>query len=418
MAIVGLTDRTPSFKEIGRLRLGIPKAEALKSGPKEISHFRPDFRPDALDAQTEFIRVYGPHPAAVNIRLPFPNIERCWDAFYEVYNTSGMLGMADGQRWLYLRNNKTSELLVRDGVPSNAAGLPIDSNGMPYMPFNPKTPVYSYKSKKEQDVAVYARPTGRLKVLVPELKRAAYIIVITHSVYNIMRISEQLAGAAAVAQNAGMSLPMVPMVLSRRKESISVSFSGKKKMQEHYLLNIEIDPLWMEAQFRFLNTLMPGAAKAALPAASAAPSLQLPSGDPTPEDLTEGGDEIIGDEPSVEEPVVEGPERPYLPAVLKEKLAEWAKLYEGQSANGKYRGMLANTLNTTFEGDETKRYEFSKWAFGAASLNDVADAMVLAALKTWMEITGWNDVPSSFSIEEARAGLDEALRAAGQMKLI
>jgi hypothetical protein len=282
MAIAGLTDRTPSFKEIGRLRLGRPKSdEAGKfQAPQEISYFRPDFRPDELDAATDFMTAYGPKPDHVTIRLPFTQIERCWDAFYEVYNKTGMLGMADGKKWLYLRSNTSGELLVKDGVPMNATNLPTDENGMPYMPFDKTIPVYSYKSQKGQDVAVFAKPTGRLKVLIPKLNRAAYVLVITHSVYNIMRISEQLAGVAAIAQSAGMTLPMVPMVLSRRKESISVSFGGHKQMQEHYLLNIEIDPLWMNAQFDYLNTLTPG--RIVVPLAIAPKSAIV-----LPEDLSE-----------------------------------------------------------------------------------------------------------------------------------
>jgi hypothetical protein len=280
MAIAGLTDRSPSFKEIGRLRLGIPKSEMATGGPKEIPYFRPDFRPDATDSCTAFTLIYGDQPTEIHIRLPFPQIDRCWDAFYEVYNTAGMLGMADGQRWLYLRHNKTGELLVKDGVPVHAMGLPTDENGMAYLPFDKDTPVYSYTSKKGGDVAVYAKPTGRLKVLIPELKRAVFIQVITHSVYNCRRISSQLAGIEIVAQNAGMTLPMVPMVLSRRKELISVSINGKKSMQEHYLLNIEIDPVWMEAQFKYLDALMPGMTPTL--------RMQLPQGEEVkPEDIEE-----------------------------------------------------------------------------------------------------------------------------------
>jgi hypothetical protein len=280
MPIAGLTDRLPSFKEIGRLRLGIPKSEMATGGPKEIPYFRPDFRPDAADSFAAFLAIYGDKPTEIHIRLPFPQIDRCWDAFYEVYNTTGMLGMADGMRWLYLRHNKTGELLVKDGVPIQAQGLPADDIGMAYLPFDKNVPVYSHISKKGGDVAVYAKPTGRLKVLIPELKRAVFIQVITHSTYNCRKISSQLAGIEIIAHNAGMTLPMVPMILSRRKELISVSINGKKSMQDHYLLNIEIDPVWMEAQFKYLDALMPGVQMAA--------PMQLPQGEELePEDVEE-----------------------------------------------------------------------------------------------------------------------------------
>jgi len=293
--IVGLTDSTPSFKELGRLRLGIPKAEAEKSGPREISYFRADFRPDAADSYAVFMDVYGDQPTRINIRLPFTQIDRCWDAYYEVYNTSGMLGKSDGIKWLYLRDNRTGELLVKDGIPTHADGLPVDDRGMAYLPFDKKLPVYSYKSRKGEDVAVFARPTGRLNVLVPELKRAAYVQVITNSVYNVSRISAQLAAIEAVARNIGISLPMVPMVLSRRKESISVTIKGRKSMQEHYLLNIEIDPSWMDAHFKYLDTMLPGVP--ILP-----PQLSLPA-EISDEDVTEYQEtEQPATEPEYDEP--------------------------------------------------------------------------------------------------------------------
>lgn len=275
MPIIGLTDRTPSFKEIGRLRLGIPKSQALVSGPKEIAHFRPDFRPDAMSAAAVFTEIYGTTPTEIHIRLPFTDISRCWDAFYMVYNKTGLLGMADGQKWLYLRD-QTGRLKVKDGHVSLADDdLPVDQYGVPYMPFDKNIPVYSYTNAKGAEVAVYAKPEGRLKVLIPELKRAAFVTVITHSVYNVMKISEQLAGIEQVAKSAGLSLPLVPMILSRRKEVISVSINGKKALQEHYLLNIEIDPTWMEAQFKYLDTVMPGILTA--PAMLNLPELPTPA---------------------------------------------------------------------------------------------------------------------------------------------
>lgn len=299
MPIIGLTDRQSSFKEIGRLRLGIPKKDALISGPKEIGYFRPDFRPDAMDAAKLFTDIYGATPDRIDIRLPFAEISRCWDAFYMAYNKTGLLGMSDGVKWLYLRHNQTGELLVKDGAPANSDSLPIDVNGFPYMPFDKTIPVYSYQNKKGQDVAVYAKPEGLLKVLIPGLKRAAFVTVITHSIYNIIHLTEQLAGVAEIAKNIGMTLPLVPMILTRRKETISVSINGKKAMQEHYLLNIEIDPAWMEAHYKYLDGVLPGAlqtgkAIAALPAYI--PTVQEVTEDEDGEEIQTGSDRDMDDE--------------------------------------------------------------------------------------------------------------------------
>src|SRR3990172_724240 len=111
MPIIGLTTGTPSFREIGRLRKGAPKSEGLK----DLLYFRPDFRPNEPEASARFLEAYTDKPTKIEARLAFDQIELCWDANWEVYNTRGMLGMADGQKWIYLRSNHNGDLLVRDG---------------------------------------------------------------------------------------------------------------------------------------------------------------------------------------------------------------------------------------------------------------------------------------------------------------
>jgi hypothetical protein len=333
MPIYGLTDQTPSFKEIGRLRLGIPKSEAATSGPKEIGYFRADFRPDALQAFIKFTDAYKDKPTEINFRLPFNEIERCWDAYYEVYNTSGMLGKADGKRWLYLRNNKTGELLVNNGVPMQPGNYPQDESGMPYMPFDKDIPVYSYQNKKGVDVGVFAKPTGRLKVFVPECQQAGFVQVITHSVYNIMRISAQLAGIKEIAKNAGMILPHVPMVLSRRLEQISVNINGKKAQQEHYLLNIEVNQDWSAAQFALLDRLLPG---------TTMPVLALP--EPTIEEIAEDDAEPITEDTGE----LTDEEKQ---AIIDDERYEWAKnMTTGKGA--KFETLLPENLQSIIDNAE------------------------------------------------------------------
>ena len=453
MPIYGLTDRTPSFKEIARLRLGIPKSEAAASGPKEISYFRCDFRPDALDAQALFIATYGTQPTSINFRLPFPDISRCWDANYETYNKFGMLGLADGRRWLYLRHNKTGELLVKDGVPTHTEGTKVDeSTGEVYLPFDPKVAVYSYTSKKGEEVKVYARPTGRLRILIPELKRAAYVQIITNSLYNCIHLSEQLAGVAEIAKNAGMSLPQVPMTITRRKESISVSFNGHKQMQEHYLLNIEIDPRWMEAQFAYMNALMPGTT---IPAplqlmTGAAPKITL-----TPEDLSENaasdaddpfideddqqaqfgnadseepGTQVIDLDQHAEQPtqvgasLTNGTPRPYPPAILKAKLLARAAHYAGKTASAKQRNLVAALLGEIFAGPdcELMRHALQTYLFGVSSLKYLDGTMPLVMLNDWLKPV--SDSGGAYKvdpvvIQEAIAACEEAIKVQGQMPL-
>lgn len=255
MPIPGLTDRTPSFKEIGRLRKGAAKQpDNVKWHPSDLEYFRPDFRPDLgkaeQDAVERFKAVYGEKPQRIDVRLAFPEIVRCWDAFFMVYNTAGLLGQAggiegrEGLWWIYLRSNKTGEILVQNGEPEKA--------------FDPTVPVYAYKNLKGVDVAVFAKPEGRLKLLVPEMRLANYMQLITHSWYDISNISQELAAIDHLAKSMGMTLPMVPLVLSRRMENISVSIGGKKRMDKRSLIHLDVSPVWAAAQFQVLDNMLPG----------------------------------------------------------------------------------------------------------------------------------------------------------------
>lgn len=255
MPIPGLTDATASFKEIGRIRKGAPKDQGLK----DLRHFRWDLRPDEAPRYLDtLLSVYGGQPTRINIRIPFKDITRCWDANYMVYNTSGLLGQAgglDGQEglfWQYLRDNKSGALIVRNWRR--------EDSGEP-MVFDPAIPVYSYRSKKSgQDVPVFAKPEGRLKVILPLLRVMNYFTLVTHSVYDIANISRELTGIAEIAEGMGMSLPQVPLILSRRMDTVSVAIDGKKHMEEKSLVHIDIDPTWSGPAFDLLNALVPGAA--------------------------------------------------------------------------------------------------------------------------------------------------------------
>jgi hypothetical protein len=295
MSIPGLTDKARSFREIGRLRKGAPKSEGLKN----LRYFRPDFRPGEEAAAALFAEVYGNQPTAVNIRLAFDNIEEVWDPFFTVYTTAGMLGKAggipgrEGWWWIYLRDNKTGKIVVKDGYPE--------------MKFDPTIPVYSYHSqKKNQDIAVFAKPEGKLKVLIPELQLLNYVTLVTHSWYDIGRISENLAGIKDIAARGGMPLPMVKCVLSRRPEMISCNIDGKKSMREEYIINVDVNTDWAGAQFRLMDTIIPGKALPApeLPVLPAGiPDVAWddePDEDEADEHEPELNPELFGDEPEPE----------------------------------------------------------------------------------------------------------------------
>lgn len=410
---------TPAFKELGRLRKGAPKTQGLH----DLHTFRIDIRPDEPEALSRFLAAYNTStPQAVNVRLAFNEIERVWTNFFMVYTIAGLLGKAgllpghDGWYWHYLRDNKTGELVVKEARTKTGD----------LMPFDPAIPVYSYRSKKGEDVAVYAKPEGRLSVMIPELKAVGYIVFLTHGWYDCMRIESQLQAIKELAERVGMSLPTVPLILSRRPEKVSVSIDNKKHMEERWIVNLDVRQDWGEAQFALLDKIQPGAM---LPAPSA---LTLPSNVIGPDD--EADEEPESEEqPEAPQPPVHqvntppaNGARPYTPQQVAEKLTALAATAEkdGWAIKDGARNMLAVNLENCFTGDpasKDKRHTVLFWLFGHESVKDLTVGQV-AAISKWLNTKPAPDgsgewLVDAMSAREAQAIFTEATKAEGQAEL-
>jgi hypothetical protein len=174
MPIIGLTDRGLALPEIGQIRKGEKKPENEKRPGKDLKYFRVEFDEQEVSARETFVQVYGEEPTDINIILPFNEIERCWDAWLEAYTAGRMVARSDGVKFTYLVDTKTGEIKVKGGEP--------------YTPYTEGMIVGTdYKNQ-----AIRCRPVGRLKVIIPELRRAAYMVVMTTSINDIAHLSEQL----------------------------------------------------------------------------------------------------------------------------------------------------------------------------------------------------------------------------------
>lgn len=238
MAIKGLTDRGMAFPEIGSIRKGAPKEEGKNRPGADLQHFRVEFDQREKEAEAIFRAKYGNEPKEIIIVLPFDEIERMWDAWYEAYSASRLIARSDGERFVYLVNPTTGEVEVRSGQP-----------------FRPhQDEIYGQKMKA----------TGRLKVVIPELARMAYLTVHTTSVYDVLNISQQLE---AVKHINGGKLAGVTLVLRRRPQKISTpAANGQRARREKWLISIEADPKWVKAKLVQMKHLaLPGNGLALLP---------------------------------------------------------------------------------------------------------------------------------------------------------
>ena len=277
MSIKGLTDRDLAFPQIGNVRKG--DKSGTNGAPKDLTYFKIDFDEKETEAIAAFKAAYPEHPTEINIFLPFNEIEKMWDPFCEAYTAGRMVARSDGETFLFLVDLPTGELLVRDGV-NIKTGKP-----------EPHRDVIGIAGK----TPIKCRPVGRLKVIIPELKRLAYLVVHTTSVIDIRNLSAQLAGIQAI--NGGRIIG-IPLVLKRRPQSISVPKpDGTHVRMTKYMLSIEADPRWVSAKLAQLGRM-------ALPDGYRPPLEKVE--EPVEADYTEDESEDGDDQPEGDTPVETG----------------------------------------------------------------------------------------------------------------
>jgi hypothetical protein len=237
MPIKGLTDRGLAFPEIGQIRKGAKKGENRPGA--DLTYFRVEFDEQEPKAAEGFRKVYGDKPAYIRIIFPFNEIERMWDAWYEAYTAGRMIARSDGEFITYMLDDK-GDVVVHNGIGVDGSRVPHPANGIAGN---------DYKGN-----AVKFKPTGRLKVIIPELSRAAYLTVMTTSVHDIGNISAQLGAFKELNQG---QLAGIPFLLRRRPKPISTPSgeNGQRARRVKWLISIEADPEWVKAKLSQVRSL-------------------------------------------------------------------------------------------------------------------------------------------------------------------
>lgn len=226
MPILRLQRQTASFPRIGKLRKGAKKPTAGNAPGKDLSFFR--FDSDDADAVQHFSAVYGNEPKQVNIYLPFDTVDENFQTWQEEYSAGGLKHRCDGETCVIWQKP--------DGTYSQEP-KPCPGN---------------------------CKAVGRLNVIIPELARLAYVTAETHSVHDILTLTDNLQASLALRG----SLTGIPFVLSRRPKEISMADKdGKRKRFTKYLLFLEPHPDWVRVQLAAMrhNALTFAGAGLALP---------------------------------------------------------------------------------------------------------------------------------------------------------
>lgn len=238
MAIKGL--KGLGFPEIGRIKKGelVPiQGKPGKFRPVDLDYFKITFEKGFEQLHEKFYAIYPEKPTSINIRMPFNDIEEMWDPFLEAYTASRMLAKSDGPAdkggmVLYRCDPKTGQPIVRNGI-NLETGLPEP---------HPEDNIagYDYQGKP-----IEYKPVGRLKVIVPELKEAAYMTLVTSSWNDCENISSQLYGIKEL--NLGV-IKGVPLTLMRSDQQVMAPIEGKKVRVTKSLVSIKADSDWVAAR--------------------------------------------------------------------------------------------------------------------------------------------------------------------------
>lgn len=251
MAIFGLTDRGAAFPRVGILRKGGPKRTLEKNGRQiETSgvdlkdHFR--FESDDHDAMTAFSAAYGTKPNHIRVMFYYPTAAENFETWQEHHSAGALKHRCDGRTCvLTLQANGT---YAHEPVPCPSIELK--------------------RQNPQIDKKHLCRPVGRLKVIIPELQRMAYVLVPTTSVNDILELQANLEAAQALRGD----LRGIPFVLSRRPRKISTPRDGGQRQRtEKWLLSVEPEPQWVRLQLVSMQQLaLPSSTTLALPAPNGA----------------------------------------------------------------------------------------------------------------------------------------------------
>ena len=209
MPIKGLTNQAPQFPLIGELRKGAPKPENGNRPGKDLTFFR--FTSDLPDVVEAFEAAYDGEPRLINVFLPFQYVDENWEAWQEEWVAGGLKHRCDGEYVVRMLND--------DGTYTDPAPETVKCPGG-------------------------CKPSGRLKVIIRELGRLAYVLVLTTSKWDIHNLDGQLRALYEIKRD----LRGIPLQLRRRPERKSMPQGKKRVRREMWLLSIEAAPTYVQLQ--------------------------------------------------------------------------------------------------------------------------------------------------------------------------
>ena len=360
MTIKGLTDVGASFPRLGILRKGDAKPANSDRPGKDLSYFR--FVTEDPDAKRLFHEIYGPEPRVIRVILPFATRAENYEAWMEEYGAGSIKHRCDNDGNCVLWQDDQGEYHT---TPKACPGG--------------------------------CKPNGRLQVIIPALKRLAYVMVLTTAWNDCGELDRNLAAAENAARVMDRDLRGIPFNLKRVEREVSTpptaQTGGKRVRRKKWLLHLEPAPEWVALQIEAAQQL----AMPALPGEI----INEDNGDPETErgdtvdsetgEIINGTAEVVPPQPppgpasngDKQEPRPFAPQRlGHIMGIKIERREETGPISANQLA------LVAGKLNEVWAGDaeaDNNRRSVLKYLFAVDSAKDLTRAQAAVVLDWLIE---------------------------------
>ena len=436
---------------LGVIRLGVLVDNATGKGqhPVQTDHF---VLVDAPDIQAFYDEKGVEKVRELDVLLPFPDVERNFSAFYQVWAGGVLVCQGDGEFVQYatplraeVKQHKKGDQIVETTHVYNASGETLVANGEAQIAFEWNGHAFKPGDTVEcpgQSHDFYphcaaCKLSALLKVMMAheDLFRMGYYQISTGSKRNHDTIMGTLEMFPADHVNS------VPFKLRLVEEQVTYTENGQRKKGTKWFLQLEPDPKTTRRLYgRKLQEMLGEVTEPSRPALSAGPDWDEIDPELRPSYVEAGIDAANGyDDAQPLEPdeIIEGSTapadttstngtRPYAPETIKAKLAPIVAAGSGAPATDKQKSLVAGKLNECFAGDaeaDKKRHTVTQYLFGVESLND-ADFRQghVDAVLTWILLNGKTNGTGDYPLHpkapaEAAGIVRAALEDAGQQVL-
>ena len=432
----------------GKIRLGHKETKTKKRRdgttyeveyPVQDDHF-------VLTDAPEIAKVYGNEPRELDVVLPFPDISRNFDAFYEVWAGGVLVCKGDGEYILYAAPFKVEEKSGRTRV-HNDSGDTLVSDGQAQIAFE-----WNGQEFKPGDLVpcpgaaqdlyphcTACRRSALLKVMMakPELIRLGYYQLATSSGRNydtILGTLELISGDGRRPVNG------IPFKLRLAEEATTYIEKGKRKATKKWFVQLEPDPTLVRALYQqkaqaLLETSTTANTRAARVVEATGEIVDKWEAEPeAPPPFAEDGGPAEEPEPEAES---DNDSRPYDPAQVRLRLRNNSKWVKGEADDfsdakrqpddkqepphprlvQRLAALMSKALARPEGGDtDLERHSVLDYLFGVDSTG-LLTALEADATVKWLQVADMAWTPSGVASGECRLVLREALRTAGQMEL-